>query len=111
MTAALTDLTVSMPVFMSDHAVDRFIQRFRHHASVEGLLAAFGRSRVVEWTQLRAEAEHCGRPLRLTRDGFFRRDDLTGCLFVMRRPPNGGFRLVVVTVHPFRRPAGFERYE
>lgn len=111
MKATVPDLTVSMPVFMSDHAVDRFIQRFRRYASVDGLLAAFERSKVVEWDELRAEARYCGRPLRLTRDSFLRRDEQTGCLFVMRRPPNGGWRLVVVTVHPFRRPAGFERFE
>lgn len=98
----------AIPLVFSNHAIDRLIQRFPELASEDELRAAVGRAEAVCWHQLRAEANHCGRPLRVTRLNVLFRDERTGCLFITRLPDDGKQVLVCVTVVRFRRPEGFQ---
>lgn len=99
-------------ISFTNHAVERFGQRFPELASESQLLEVVGRAQVVPWRRLQAEARHCGRPLRVTHDNVLLRDDQTGCLFVCREVGNMGQRnLLVRTVVRFRRPTDFEWLE
>lgn len=94
------------PVFFSNHAIDRLIQRFPEIASDGDLQAAFRRAVPLSIQRLRAEARYCGRPIRVVSSDVLFRDETTGCLFVCGKDDGG--RLVVKTVVPFRVPKGFQ---
>ncbi len=100
-------MTTSTVFACSDHAVERFCQRFPHLVSVNGLLEAFARSREVSARTLIAEAKHCGRPVRIARNSQYRRDDEQGVLFVLKPHRKHPGVVSVVTIIKFRRPAGF----
>ena len=86
-----------MEVRLSNHAVDRFVQRFAGHNFDE----VYGRACRVHHCVLNAEAVATGRTARFRSADLYYRDDVTGCVFVLH--PVGDDWLIVTT-YRFRKP-------
>lgn len=89
---------IPRPDAVSDHAIDRFIQRFPG----EDFEAAFARSVPLPLETLRRWAASNGRPYGFNRDNTVWWDAETGCAFICKQV-NGG-KCLVVTVYPARKP-------
>ena len=78
----------------TQHALDRWEQRFRPD---ELFFAAYARSESIEWETLKREASEASLLLRLTPQSEFRRDRVTGAVFVIM-PKHGGGKEVRTVV-------------
>jgi hypothetical protein len=90
---------VSQTAF-SDHAVERWCQRFPD----ADVLEAFARSYPVPCHLLYMEAKRTGRPIRFSPGAAHLRDDETGAVFVLRPDRRQAGAWTVVTVVKFTKP-------
>lgn len=89
-----------MDVIFTDHAIDRWCERF----AGEDLAAAVGRAKPVSAVKLIRENLATGRTslFRTDAGSVYLRDEVTGCLFACRYAPDG---LLVVTLYGYPRPS------